>query len=83
MRYAGLGALLLALTSCQMTAGSTGTDAVRVVCQGFGPITYSSSGDTAETVRQVRAFNAAWLELCEAPSQQPTGSTNLLPDGEG
>lgn len=56
--------LLLALTSCQMTA-STGTDAVRVVCQGFGPITYSSSGDEPETVAQIRAHNAAWLELCD------------------
>jgi len=65
MRYAGLGLLLLALTSCQMTGATTGTDAVRVVCEGFSPITYSSSQDSAATIREIRAHNFAWTELCE------------------
>ena len=67
MRYAGLGLLLLALTSCQMTASTatSGADAVRVACEGFGPLTYSSSQDSAATIREIRAHNSAWLELCE------------------
>lgn len=57
--------LVMLLAGCQMTAGSTGIDAVRVVCQGFAPITYSSSQDSPATIREIRAHNFAWVELCE------------------
>jgi len=56
---------LMMLTACE--TGSTATsasDAVRVACMSFEPITYSSSGDTAETISQVQAHNRAFVELC-------------------
>lgn len=69
-RYAGLGALgllALALTSCQAAIHSTATDAVRVACRSFEPITYSGSGDEPETVLQIQAHNRVYLELCGDP----------------
>lgn len=30
----------------------------------FAPITFSASGDTSDTVRQIRGHNAAWDEIC-------------------
>lgn len=62
---------LLLLCSMMMTACATtpqtGTD--RVACQAFAIISFSASGDTALTVRQVREHNAKWREICtdEAP----------------
>jgi len=35
-----------------------------VVCQVMKPITYSSSGDTAQTISQIKAHNRAWEEIC-------------------
>jgi hypothetical protein len=32
----------------------------KVVCGSFNPITYSAKHDTPETIRQVRAHNAAY-----------------------
>jgi hypothetical protein len=37
---------------------------VDTACQAFEPIRYSRD-DTAETVKQVRAHNAAWNALCK------------------
>jgi hypothetical protein len=37
---------------------------IDTACQAFEPIRYSRN-DTAETVRQVRAHNAAWDALCK------------------
>ena len=65
MRLLALGLLVMLLAGCQMTGATTGTDATRVVCQGFGPITYSSSLDSPATIREIRAHNFAWTELCE------------------
>ena len=56
------------LTACQsMMTSSTATeinDAMRVACESFEPITYSSVNDTKETVKHIREHNAAWVELC-------------------
>lgn len=35
-----------------------------VPCQVLTPLTFSQSGDTAETVRQIREQNAVIRELC-------------------
>lgn len=66
----------LILTAC-VTTNTTGTrNNVLVVdtsCEAFAPITFdckpeddgcAESGDTIETVNQVRAHNAAWEKLC-------------------
>lgn len=37
---------------------------VDTACQAFEPIRYSRD-DTAETIKQVRAHNAAWDALCK------------------
>lgn len=69
MRYAGLGPLVMLLAGCQMT-GSTatsGADAVRVACEAFRPITFSSSRDTEQTRKEIAAHNAAYLALCSEP----------------
>ena len=34
--------------------------AVKIVCGSFGPIYFSGSIDSAETIAQIRRFNAAW-----------------------
>lgn len=49
------------LTACVQTP-TTATDAS---CLAFGVITFSASGDSAETIRQVREHNAVWRALCE------------------
>ena len=62
-----LGLLVMLLAGCQMTASTatSGADTVRVACEAFTTITYSSSGDEPETVAQIRRHNAAYLALCE------------------
>ena len=40
---------------------STATDSA---CLAFAPITFSGTSDTPETIRQIRAHNAAWTALC-------------------
>ena len=67
MRYAGLGLLVMLLAGCQMTASTatSGADAVRVACEAFRPITFSSSGDTEQTREEIAAHNRAYVELCE------------------
>jgi len=49
----------LMLASCQTTA-TTGTAAK---CSGLAPITYSSSKDTPETVKQAKIHNAVLKKL--------------------
>ena len=58
-------ALLLAasLTACSVTS-TTETGKAEVMCQVTQPITYSSSGDTAQTISQIKAHNRAWVEVC-------------------
>ena len=56
--------LMTACGTIPSTATVTPTDeAVRVACSAFAPITYSADGDTAETVTQIRAHNAAGAAL--------------------
>jgi len=58
-------ALLLAasLTACSVTS-TTETGKAEVACAVFKPITYSSSGDTAQTIEQIRAHNRAYEATC-------------------
>jgi hypothetical protein len=53
------------LTACMTTQTRTAVIDVRVVCQGFPNITYSSK-DTEPTVRQIKGFNAARDALCRS-----------------
>jgi hypothetical protein len=71
MRYVGLCAVAALLTACS-TAGTTETGKAEVACTGFGPITYDSAQDSAETIEQIRAHNRAWVCVCE-PQEAPEG----------
>lgn len=51
-------------TACQTTMTHTAVIDVRVVCQAFPAITYSSR-DTPQTIREIVGFNAARDALCE------------------
>ena len=55
-------AIPFALTGCLSTTRTGGTD--KAVCSIFPPITYSS-GDTPETVTQVRRHNAGYDRYCK------------------
>jgi hypothetical protein len=56
--------LLILPSSCAtMTGSSVTTDATRVACQSFDPITWSAK-DTAVTVAQVKEHNAVGKALC-------------------
>lgn len=64
--------LLLAtpiLTACGSLTATGGTDLppevdpVKVACEAFGPISWSYR-DTDQTIREVKAHNASWKELC-------------------
>lgn len=61
-RLAPLTPLLLVLAACAHPGTRTaGTAAAE--CMALGPLTYSRS-DTDETIRQIKAFDAAWRALC-------------------
>lgn len=53
--------MLLLLTGCATTMGSGGTKAA---CSSFTPIGWSSK-DTTETIREIKAHNAAWKAVCK------------------
>jgi hypothetical protein len=42
------------------------------MCKVTQPITYSSSGDTPETISQIKAHNRAWTAVCGDYDDQPT-----------
>ena len=66
VRSARLSAALLlaaSLTACSVT-GTTETEKAEVACTVFTPITYSSDGDTKQTISQIKAHNRAWVEVC-------------------
>ena len=58
--FAGL--LMLGVTSGCLMTGSTAITSDG--CLIFGPIFYSSSQDTPETIKNVQSHNSAWYELC-------------------
>lgn len=49
------------LAACATTP-TTATDCVP--CAALKPISFSASGDTGQTVREVRGFNAVLREVC-------------------
>lgn len=48
------------LSIIKPSAAQIRSSATAIVCDSFGPITFSGKNDTPETVRQVRSHNAAW-----------------------
>lgn len=56
-------ALVLTLTGCETLLTPTVVD---TSCAAFQPIRYSGSAlaDQPDVLRQVKAHNAVWLELC-------------------
>ncbi len=54
-------ALVMILAACKTTPPIV-TD---VSCVAFGEITYSASGDTPQTIAEIRQHNAAWRALCK------------------
>lgn len=61
--------LVLMLTSSILSGcASTRTTATIVTdtsCEAFGPITYSASQDSRETIGEIIAHNAAWSAICD------------------
>lgn len=55
-------AAALTLTSCQ-TMDISGPDPDLVACRSFEPVTWSAT-DTPETIKQIKAHNAAWMAVC-------------------
>ena len=58
-RHLTLLLIVILIPSCGTMTGSS----VRTECETFKPI-YWSSRDSFETVKQVKAHNAAWAALC-------------------
>jgi len=54
---------MLALTGCQSMTHTTATG--KAVCAIWQPVTYSASGDTGQTVSEVRASNAKRDAYCK------------------
>ena len=69
-RLALLLSVTLPLAACESLTATGGTDLppevdpVKVACEAFGPISWSYR-DTDETIREVKAHNAAWEALCQ------------------
>lgn len=61
-RALAAASLTLILSGCARTMVSAGTD-VDVACRVFAPIRYSMT-DSAESQKQAREHNAAWLAIC-------------------
>lgn len=67
MKWIALGllfALFITMLAACETTQITETESSQALCLEDGPITFSASGDTEETVRQIRNHNAAWRALC-------------------
>lgn len=68
-RLAMLLSVMLPLAACGTLTASGGTDLppevdpVKVACEAFGPISWSSR-DTDQTIREVKAHNAAYAAVC-------------------
>ena len=54
-------ALFIPLVACQKIP-TIGTSSV--TCSAFGTITFSASGDTKQTIMEIRSHNAAWRAIC-------------------
>jgi hypothetical protein len=63
-RNAGAVLAVLGLSGC-LTINGTETIVIDSACEVFGPISYSASQDTPETVIQIRRHNARYLALCK------------------
>ena len=61
---AALGLLVSTIGCGAISTKTPPTETVADLCVIAKPISYSASGDTAETVEQVRSHNAAWCEVC-------------------
>jgi hypothetical protein len=68
MRLTVACVLAASLTACSVTS-TTETGEAEVACKVFAPITYSSSGDTPETISQIKAHNRAWEAVCDQPQE--------------
>lgn len=59
---------LLTLTGCVTMTGSAGIDPTLVACGAFKPIHWSIH-DTDDTIRQIKAHNAAYVAVCGGSSK--------------
>lgn len=72
MRYFSILIIATALSGCMITGktkdglsiikpsqAQINSAAKRIVCDSFGPIRFSARGDTAQTIKEIREFNAA------------------------
>lgn len=65
MRLLGLVLLGLTLTSCQCLKTQTTATPNSVPCPALKPISFSAKGDTVQTIKEVREYNAVHKELCK------------------
>jgi hypothetical protein len=65
MRLLGLMLLGLMLTSCQCLKTRTTATINSIPCPALKVQSYSATKDTAQTVTEVREFNAVYKELCK------------------
>ena len=58
--------LSIAIASSALLAGcAPKVQYVDTFCTSYVPTTYSASGDTKETKKQIKANNAVWKKLCK------------------
>jgi hypothetical protein len=62
-----VGSVSILAAAAVLLAACAGAKVVDTACTAFRPITYSASGDTDDTKRQIRGHNAAWVALCGMP----------------
>ena len=58
--------ILSVLSGC--VTGSTGADRVKTIsdyCRIAKPITYDTTKDTPDTVKQIEEHNSKWVAVCE------------------
>lgn len=58
--------MLSALSGCETV--STAPVVISEYCRIAGPISYDSTKDTAETVKEIEAHNSRWAAVCENDS---------------
>ena len=62
-RFCALGLSIFGMGVELICSGPKGTDVIDTTCQAFERIRWSGR-DTAQTIRQAKEHNAAWMAIC-------------------
>lgn len=65
--------LLTAVAGCAILTSSPVPkySPIPLICEVFVPITFDREKDTEDTIRQIKAHNAVWVDLCRPKSVLP------------